>query len=153
MTKFILPALVGALLLPFASVEAKTYGGFKPGKTFSFKVKEIISSQAVGLGGVAKKAPIPNSVPKFKKGQKVKFTITAKGGLQAKGLNIPFKSDGGTSNVYTKTTRKGLKLSNDSAIVYKGAKNKPTAVALSFVRTDSSNPMQPKVNTVNYTLK
>lgn len=155
MSKFILPALViSAMLLPISTAEAKKFGGFKPGLKFSAKVKEVISVQTKGLGGIEKKAKIPSSVPKLKKGQKVKFKIIKKGALKGqKGIKIPFQADGGTSNTYSKTKRKGLKVSNDTALVYKNAKNKPQGVAFTFVRTDSSNPQQPKVNTVTYVLE
>lgn len=155
MSKFILPALIiSALLLPFSTAEAKKFGGFKTGLKFKYKVSEVISVATVGLGGVEKKAPIPKSIPKLKKGQKVKFKIVKKGALKGpKGIKIPFSGDGGSANVYTVTKRKGAKVSNDTASVYKNLKNKPyKGVALSFVRTDNSNPLKPKVNTVTYIL-
>ena len=83
-----------AVLLPFSQVEAKTFGGFKPGKTFKLKVTEVISSKSVGTK-IIKKAPIPSSIPKLKKGTTIRFKIGAKGQLTAKGLSIPFKSDTG----------------------------------------------------------
>ena len=155
MSKFILPALlVSAIMLPFSAVQAKDYGGFKPGLKFKYKVSEVISVATVGLGGVEKKAKIPKNIPKFKKGAKVKFKILKNGALKGpKGINIPFKGDGGSANTYNKLKRKGLKISNDTASVYKNLDNKPTeGVALSFVRTDNSNPQKPKVNYVTYIL-
>ena len=88
-----------AILLPFSQVEAKTFGEFKPGKAFTLTVDQVISVKTVGFT-YNTKAAIPAGVPKFKKGQKVKFKIGKKGQLTAKGLSIPYKSDAGTSNTY-----------------------------------------------------
>ena len=154
MSKFILPTVIAtALLLPFSAVQAKTYGGFKPGRKLKYKVSEVISVATKGIGGVEKKSPIPKSVPKYKKGKTVKFKIVKGGKLQAKGLLLPFKADGGSANTFFKFKRSGAKTSADTAVVYKNLKNKPAeGVALTFVRTDNSNPLQPKVSTVTYIL-
>ena len=151
MKKLLLQAIVCAsVLLPFSVAEAKTYGGFKPGKTFTFTVKEVVSIKAVGFSKPVK-APVPSGVLKLTKGQKVQFKIGASGQLTAKGLSIPFKADGGSANVYTKVTT-GAKPAADTAQVFKTSKNVPTAVSLSFVRASYAG-FNTTTNTVAYTLK
>jgi hypothetical protein len=140
----------GLFVLPATTLEAKSYGGFSPGLTFKRKVTKVISTATSGFSTVAKKAPIPASVPKLKKGEVVTFKIGKKGELSFAGTSIPFKSDGGTSNVYNKVIpTKGF---SDTAVVYKDSRNKPTGAALNYVRTNRSNPLQPKVNSVTYSL-
>lgn len=139
-----------AVLLPFSQLEAKTYGGFKPGKSFTMKVTEKITAKNVGTK-VVKNVPVPAGVPNYQKGQKVKFTIGAKGQLIAKGMSIPFKSDGGSANVYNKTVTTGAPKS-DTGEVFKSSTNKPTGVALMFNRTTVSMTGA-TVTTVTYTLE
>lgn len=143
-----------AVLLPLSQVQAagapgKLYGGFAVGKKFKFTVTEVISAQA-SLTGVNKKVPVPNGIPKFKKGQTVKFKIAGKGQLSGPGLLLPFKADGGTSNTYmTVATAKNPKA--NVGIVYKNG-SKPTGVFLGFTKTSGSG-FGTKVTTVNYTLE
>ena len=139
-----------AVLLPFSQLEAKTYGGFKPGKTFTMTVEEKITAATIGTR-VAKNVPVPNGVPNFKKGQKVKFTIGAGGQLTAKGMSIPFKSDGGSANVYNKVVTSGAPQA-DTGEVFKTATNKPTNVALMFSRTKIDG-FNTSVTTVTYTFE
>lgn len=139
-----------AVLLPFSQLEAKSYGGFKPGKTFTMKVTERITAKTVGTK-VVKNVPVPTGVPNYKKGQKVKFTIGAKGQLTAKGLSIPFKEDGGTANVYNKVVTTGAPKS-DTGEVFKSSTNKPVNVALMFNRTKVDG-FSTSVTTVTYVLE
>lgn len=94
-----------ALILPFSQVQAagagKSFGGFKPKQTFSFKVTSVASVKTVGAS--ASKAPIPAGIPKFKLKQTVKFTIGAKGQLTGPGFSIPFLKSGSSAggNGYT----------------------------------------------------
>lgn len=139
-----------AVLLPFNQAEAK-FGGLTAGKSFTLKVDEVISVKQVGLGGANTKAPIPAGVPKFKKGQKIKFKIGAGGKLTAKGLSIPFKSDAGNANVYffvsTGASNKAM-----TGTIYRDTKNKPTGGSLNFVLTKYAG-FNSSVNTVTYTLE
>lgn len=140
-----------AVLLPFSQAEAKTYGGFKPGKEFTFTVKEKISVKK-GLTGAATKTAVPSSVPNYNKGQKIKFKIGPKGQLTGpKNLSIPFKDDGGTANVYN-YYKTGKNPMTNTGTVYKNLKNKPHGVALFFVRTSGSG-FSMKTTTVTYTLE
>ena len=152
MKKLLFQALAcAAVLLPFSQAQAKSFGGFKSGKTFTFKVEEVISAKAVGFNK-ATKAPIPAGVPKYKKGQKVKFKIGAKGQLIAKGVSIPFKADGGSANVYNSVKRSRTGVSSVTGEVFKNTKNKPTGVALFFQRTKVAG-FSTTTNTVTYTLR
>ena len=139
-----------AVLLPFSQAQAKTYGDFAPGKTFTYTVDQVISVKAVGFS-TAVKAAVPADVPKLRKGQRVKFTIGARGQLTATGLSIPFKSDGGSANVYSKVTV-GLVTKADTGEVFKSPQNKPTGVVLNFVRTKYAG-FSSTVNTVTYSFK
>jgi hypothetical protein len=139
-----------AVLLPFSQLEAKTYGGFKPGKTFTMTVEEKITAKTVGTK-VLKNVPVPAGVPNYKKGQRVKFTIGAAGQLTAKGMSIPFKEDGGSANVYNKVVTTGAPKA-DTGEVFKTATNKPTNVALMFNRTTVSLSGA-TVTTVTYTFE
>jgi hypothetical protein len=138
--------------MPLSQAEAatKNFGGFKPGKTFTFTVREIVSIKAVGFAKPVK-APIPAGVPKLKKGQKVKFTIGKKGELTAKGISIPFKADGGSANVYS-FIKTGASPATNTAQVFKTPAGKPTNVALSFIRAKYAG-FSTTTNTVTYTLK
>ena len=151
MKKLLFQALAcAAVLLPFSQVQAKTYGGFRPGKTFTFTVQEVVSIKAVGFNKPVK-APIPAGVPKFKKGQKVKFTIGAKGQLTATGLSIPYKADGGSANVYS-VVKTGANPSTNLAQVFKNTRSRPIGVALTFVRGKYSG-FTTTTNSVTYTLR
>jgi hypothetical protein len=153
MKTLLLPAIAAFFLLPIHSADAKgkTFGGFKANYKFNLKVEEVISFKSTGIFGKPQKAPIPNGVPKYKKGQKVKFKIGNKGELIAKGASIPFLSDGGTSNVYNKVST-GTNPKTDTATVYKDADNKASGAALSFIRI-SGSPFNLTTYTLTYTLR
>lgn len=141
-----------AVLLPFSQAEAKTYGGFAPGKKFEFKVKEKISGKVNLSGKVIKKTPVPAGVPDYKLGDTIKFKIGKKGQLTGpKGLNLPFKEDAGTANVYYIPPSKN-RPEGDIGQVFKDSKGKPTAVALTFFKVKISGYV-PTTYTVVYTLE
>lgn len=161
--KALLTAIVvaSAAILPATSIQAapagktiefaakKKFGDFTSGQKFTFTVDEVVSSKAT-LGGVNKKTPVPGGIPKFKKGQKVKFTIGSKGELKGPGFTIKFEADGGLSNVYVNKPKKGSTQA-DTATVYKNANNKPAGVALSFFKVTVKG-FTPTVYSVHYTL-
>jgi hypothetical protein len=152
MKTLLIPAIAAIFLLPFHSADAqgKTFGGFKSNYKFSFKVEEIVSAE-VGLTGANTNAPIPKGVPKYKKGQTVKFKIGRKGELIAVGTKIPFAADAGTSNVYSKVTTGKLPKS-DAATVFKDANSKATSVALNFTRVKGIG-LSTKTYNLTYTLR
>lgn len=129
---------------------AKKFGDFSVGQKFSFPVKEIVSAKQT-LGGKPVKTAVPSGIPKFKKGQKVQFTIGKKGELTGKGFSIKFKSDGGTSNAYANIPSQ-KKPQADTGIVFKTAANKPNAVALTFFKVELKG-FQTTTTTVHYTLQ
>ena len=140
---------VCAVLMPMQQVDAKTYGGFKKGQKFKMYVHEIIKSKAVGTK-ISKKASIPKGVPKYKKGKKVKFKIGKKGQITAKGLSIPFNSDGGSANIYSRI-KTGTTTKAYTAEVFKNAKGKPSGVVLAFVVSKYAG-FQTTTTTVSYIL-
>lgn len=95
-------ALITALLpLQLAEAAPKpppVFGGWSPGKTFTFTVTDV--SCYTNQGGVNVAVPIPKGAPVFTLGQQVTFTIGKKGELVATGVKLPFSADGGTSNTY-----------------------------------------------------
>jgi hypothetical protein len=155
MKTFLLPAIIAiAALMPFQQSEAAKFGGFKSGHKFNLKVEEVISVKTTGLFGKPTKVPIPSGLPKFNKKQKVTFKIGKKGELTAKGISLPFTTDGGTSNVYNKVVT-GTSPKTDTAIIYKGADNKATGAALTFIRVSGSpsNPFDVSTYSLTYTLR
>jgi hypothetical protein len=146
----------GAALLPFTQVQAagpasKSFGGFAPGKTFSFKVKTRISKALVGFGTKAKTVAVPGDVPDYKLGQKITFTIGAKGQLTAKDLSLPYKSDGGTAVAYY-IKPDSSHPQGDIGQVFKTLTNRPTGAHLLFVRV-KVNGTTPTTTTVDYTFE
>lgn len=156
MRTLILKTLVcGAALLPFSQAHAagpagKLFGGFAPGKTFTFKVTERVSGKVEGTK-VTKNVPVPAGIPDYKKGQKVKFTIGKKGELTAPGLSLPFKSDAGTANAYATLPTASNPRANVGQ-VFKTTANKPVSAALTFFKV-SIKGFTATTNTVVYTLE
>lgn len=143
--------MISVFLLPFHSAEAQeeTYGGFKPDYKFSFKVQEIVSAE-VSLTGANPDAPIPKGVPKFKKGQTVKFKIGQKGELIALGAKLSFLADAGTSNLYSDAPPRAPK--SDVVTIYKDSENKATSVAITITRAKIIGPSFKTYN-LTYTLR
>src|SRR5687768_12317179 len=82
-------AICCAVLSPITS-QAATFGDFKPGQTFTLTVSSRSATKIVGSSPPTKSA-IPPNVPKFTVGQKVKFTIGAKGELIGSKFSMTFK--------------------------------------------------------------
>ena len=151
MKKLLFQAIVCcATLLPLAQANAKTYGGWLPGKTFTFTVTERITAKTVGAK-VTKNVAVPAGIPNFNKGAKVKFTIGAKGQLTATGMSLPFKTDAGTANAYATLPTASNPQANVGQ-VYKNSANKPLGVSLSFFKVTISG-FTPSTTTVVYTLE
>jgi len=78
--------------------KAKTFGNFKAGDTFSLKITNvtILSSD---------KKPPKGAPTKWKKGNKIKFTITKKGEISAAGMKpVPYLSvDGAGLHMFRKS--------------------------------------------------
>lgn len=122
-----------AALASTATVQAKTYGGYKPGRTFELKVVERSSVKKTAFDK-DKNQPIPSGIPNFKKKQVVKFTIGKKGQLTAKGMSIGYETKISRGNYYESGESSYSKDYN--AYVYKRAGNyKPRIVVLTFKKT------------------
>lgn len=144
-----------AALLPVATVNAtpvnkvtsfgaKTYGGFKAGYKFNLKVAEVTVIKTAGN--------VPKSIPKFKKGEKISFTIGAKGQLTApKKVNIAFKGVSANINEYLTTGKDPMKLTSSGRIV-KNPKGKPTEGVLNF-NINTLSGFVPNSYQVSYTLE
>ena len=154
--------IAGGALLPATQIQAapaskdvsfaakKTFGDFAVGKKFTLTVTEAIATKAT-LTGVAKKSAVPAGVPKFKKGQKVAFTIGSKGELKGAGLSIAFLKGSSIANAYVNKPKKGSTVKADAATVYKDSLKQPGGAALSFFKTTGTG-MKTTVYSVSYIL-
>ena len=121
-----------ALVLPISAASTPaSFGGFTKGQQFTFRVNEKTSASSVN-GVINPQAPVPKGIPNFSVGQSVTFVIGSKGELTGPGFKIPFKADGGSSNVYaTLPSRKNP--TPNSAIVFKNMSTQaPLGTALTF---------------------
>ena len=137
MKSFLLQAIAcAAILFPAVNLDAKTFGGLKPGKTFTFTVNYRTSSKTTGTV-TTQNAKIPDGIPKFKLGSKVTFTIGKKGELIAKDMSLPFKAvdttsnPGRESNLYEAPPKKGYPFGDSGSLAKVGTK-KPVGLSLSF---------------------
>jgi hypothetical protein len=128
-----------AALLPIipaqaAEPAAKKYGDFKPGDTFTMTV-----SSAVNIGAR------PGNFPKFKKGQKVKFTIGPKGQLKSSGFSIDFEPEGTIKNesYYDNADKSTTTLVHQAVVRSKGSNPaKPYFINLALRHVDGFNVYQ-----------
>ena len=152
MKALILPTLVAAMaLLPFQQSEAAKFGGFNVGYKFTLKVDKVVSTKVSFGSWTPINAPIPSGVPKYSKGNKIAFEIVSKGALKTSKFSIPYSSDGGTSNVYSRVILGGSP-KTDTAIIYKSSTNKAISGSLTFLRY-SGSAFNLTTNSVTYTLK
>lgn len=153
MKKLFLPILLGcSALLPVSQLQAAetTFGDFTPGQTFTLTVTERFTSRTKGFK-VTKNVAVPNGIPDFKIGDKVKFTIGNKGQLKGPDFKITYRSDRGRYNLYA--NRPTLETTQGSvATVYKNSANKPTRTAVTFDRLSFSGII-PVTTTVDYVFK
>jgi hypothetical protein len=150
-------AIFGMLVIATSSnaagVPGKNFGGFKPGKKFRFTVKQVISTQSVGTK-VKPKVPVPEGIPKFRKGQRVDFKIGKSGELKGSGFAIAFVESTDTTNSYAKLPTSKT-LSPNSASVFKDSKGKPVAATMTFYlyRVNGLKLSGLSVNLVAYVLE
>lgn len=140
----------GAALLPLAQAQAadpagKNYYNLPPGTKFTLKCTDVVSTVA-GLDGKAKKVAVPNGIPKFKKGQDVKFTIGSKGELKGPGFSTNFKSASADTTVYV-DKQVGTKLPDTAAVRTNLTTKKATYTQLAFHKVTGSG-LSTKVNFV-----
>lgn len=140
-------------LLSATHAQAATFGGFASGKKFTFTVQEAKSSQTIGTK-VKANVPVPEGIPKFKKGQKVTFTVGKKGELTGPGFSIAFLNSSTNANSYAKLPSSKT-VSPNGAAVFKDKSGKPLAATLTFYQYRISNYTANglSVNLVGYVLK
>ena len=131
-----------------APVQAKTYGGFKPGKTFTFTVTARSSTKQVDLNPSVN-VPVPAGVVKLGLGSKVRFTIGRKGQLEFKKSSFPYDSSGAEYVQYVRPPKNGL---SQSGTIYKSKKGKPVGASLNFLKI-ITNGASRTVYAVDYQLE
>lgn len=147
----LIAAVLFALFLPVASLEAKTFGGFEVGDSFSLRVSSVKSTKKTGYFGSELSNPIPAGVPRFGRGSLVRFQIGAQGVLKAKGLSIPLAHFSRTMNEYN-LYRPGAVLTTTRNAEITKRNNEATGATLSFFITDTSGA-EPVFYTIVYTLR
>lgn len=126
------------------SRSAKTYGGFEPGYQFTLRV---VDKDVEKIGG-----SVPNEIPDFDEGNKIKFTIGKKGQLTARDEVWLKLEDGGVSkNKYERIGSRPTKLTS-YATIYKDKKGNPVKGKLVF-RITSFDNIIPMSYEVTYRLK
>ena len=156
MKKLLLQLIVcGAALLPFTQAQAagpagRNYYNLPPGTKFSLKVQDVVSTVA-GLTGRPKITAVPTGIPKFKKGQLVKFTIGSKGELMGPGFSTSFKSASSDTTVYTDKIV-GNRLPDTAAVRTSLTTKKAVYTQLAFYKVSGSG-FSTKVNFVVYSLQ
>lgn len=149
MNKLLLPILAGTILplVPLQAAPGKTFGGFKPGKTFTLTVTDRESIKTTN-GDVDRGVPIPSGLPKFKVGDKVKFTIGDKGALRGPGFKIQYEDNSGMRNFYSNEPS-GSVGKGDNATVRRGDKKTATLVFYKY----KLSGFKLTTNSVTYKLK
>lgn len=142
--------ILASLTLFSGSADAKTYGKFEVGQTFSMKVVKVKSTRQTGLGGTPVKSKIHSKVPRLRKGKVVHFRIKARGRLTAKKISIPFAHSSRNMNEYNLFRDGTIAITRNAEITRRG--KKPVRANLNFFITDNSG-MEPVYYTVIYKLK
>ena len=140
-----------AVLLPLGQIQAKTFGSFTPNKMFTLELTAKESFK-VKPGGARKNSGIPNGVPNFKIGQKVKFKIGSKGQLIGPGFSISFRDSatiGGLANIYQDPKKPGSSTRKLSLGQIYVVDNLPTSGNLTFT-VFNINGLNSSVSTVVY---
>jgi hypothetical protein len=150
----IIPLVCLAICMAFVSALdcaagpiGKRFGGFTPKQTFSFKVEDRQSFESKGPVTV-QTFLIPAAIPKFNVGQKVKFTIGAKGQLQGPGFSLPLEMDNKDYNQYLTSPTRGNPIP-DTALLTKASSGKVRQIALYFYDKKARGPS----HSVTYLLK
>ena len=154
MKTLLLPLLVcTASLLPVAQSHAvesasPSFGGFTPGLKFTFKVTKAECTKLEKF--VSTKSTIPKGVPKFRKNQKVSFTIGKQGQLTGPGILFTYQSASQPSNSYVH--RAASNTNEDEITIYKDSLGKPVAAGVTVYKEIRSNGFLsiPVVYTVRY---
>lgn len=143
-----LPFLLAAFYAATIPAFARTYGGFEPGKTFTFTVVDKVSQKQVDLNP-ATDTPPPPGVVNLAIGSKITFTIGKKGQLQFKKVSFPFDLGKKGYNQYLLQPVDGL---SQSGTVYKNAGGEPKGVSLNSLKIVMNGLSRTTYN-VDYKLK
>ncbi|MES2658370.1 MAG: hypothetical protein V4689_07115 [Verrucomicrobiota bacterium] len=112
-----------------ASVDKpKSYGGFPPGTEFVLEVSQV--------SGIPKNKPFPSGVPRFRRGDRVKFIIGDLGQLTGPKISAPFHKASPRSNEYVMEPRL-LGGKEVNASLAKSENGKAVGLALTFSKTGS----------------
>ena len=148
---------VTTALLPLGQLQAKTFGGFAPKKTFTLTVTDkFVVKRLNSSGSIITTDPVPKGIVKLLVDQRVKFTIGARGQLIAKGFEVPFK--GGTSrsdlNVYSNLSNKNPIIppgNSSQCIFFKDSRGEPVGGQLKFYQVNGKG-LKETFTTVEYDL-
>ena len=152
-----------AMLAPLNAAEVKKkpkppanpvlYGGWAPGKTFTYTVSSVTAA-AKGMTGDPYPVPVPKGIPSYTVGEQVKFTIGKKGELLApKGLKIPFQADGITSNQYINIPTAKAPTPHFGFVLKNPSTNEPVGgVQLTFYQIKRGKGFSVTTTTVTYSL-
>lgn len=141
-----------ALLSQLQAAEpvGELFGGFKPGKKFTFTVKSVECTKG-SLGGLDSEViPIPKVFPAYKVGQKVTFTIGQKGQLTGPGFSFPLNQPSPLKNYYCPS--RGV-FKGGSALVEKSSPSKALSIRLMFVKLSADSSRNTIMKLVDYTLE
>lgn len=128
----------------------KLFGGFKPGKKFTFTVSKVICDKGRLAGGDREEIPIPKDFPAFIVGQKMTFTIGRKGQLKGPGFSFLLINPLHRKNYYVSP---GGIFEGGDALVYKSSLSKPLSVKLSFDKLTGDAFHNTILKRVEYTLE
>ena len=149
---------VTTALLPLGQLQAKTFGGFAPKKTFTLTVTgKVVTQVGITTDSEPKTVPLPKGMINLSLDKPVTFTIGAKGQLISKGFEVRFLT--GNTNpkviVYSNLPEKptGQQPRNPSnCAVYKNSQGEPIGAQVKFYQ-NSGKGLKRVFTTVVYDLK
>lgn len=94
-------------------------------------------STVAGLDGKARRVAVPTGIPKFTKGQSVKFTIGSRGELIGPGFSTAFKTATSDTSVYADKIA-GTKLPDTAAVKTSLTTKKAVYTQLAFHKLSGS---------------
>ena len=105
------------------------FGGFKPGKKFTFTVNKVVCDKSRLAGGIREEIPIPKDFPVFRVGDKLITTIGRRGQFKGPGFSFLLIHTSRLENYYV--SRGGI-FNGGDGLMYKSSRSKPSSVRLSF---------------------
>ena len=145
-----LAAVVGLIALPAATAQQLAPRPAVPlpkGKIFTMKVVSVTSSKSGSDGFVPSGVKIPKSIPTYKVGDKIRFTIGDSSELKWKDRNLPLYGDYDDYISYQPFATVEVP-QPDVALIYVNARNQPTRAEIYLYKKKSTGT----VHTVFYEL-